>query len=696
MSQRVEQAELARFAAQLNAEVRDRAEAAGVGSGRAFTESTFADLVCENLVSIGVLEEANIAFFEGRVGRAGVRVNGYGMSDSADTLDLIAALFLNSAAVETVGKEEIVKAAVQARRFLTAAVGNELEMERPSDEWDMASRISSAATTLRRCRILLVTDGRAAVRKIEAGSVGAIGIEFDIWDIERLYRALPAGMERSEIEIDFEREYGGSLPCLELPSPANEYSAYSASIPGEVLCRLYEKYGARLLELNVRSFLSARGKVNSGIRKTLREEPTRFLAYNNGIVATVDEISAMRRKDGQLVIKSVKGLQIVNGGQTTASIHRAKFVDRIDVSSVFVPAKITLIDPSRQDEIVRNISRCANTQNVSQIADLSANDSFHIEIERLSENIWNPGEGGRWFYERARGQYQVAKARRAATPSLLRRFNTETPPARKFTKTDLAKFMQAWSQHPHQVSLGAQKNFDHFMHDLREHAGRDWVPDGGFYKELVAKAIVFRTAERIVREEGFPAYRANIIAYLVAYLSYVSAERLDLEAVWQRQELSESLRNLLRAWSHAIAQAISDGAQGRNVTEWCKKVTCWEMVRLIELRIDGELPPELGNVAATRDSPRTPMPIASNAVYLSSVDRCKRVDGETWLKIAAWGAKSSRLKEWESGISHTLAGYAAAGWKRSPSPKQAKHAIRILELAAEDGVVPASKLPPTQ
>src|SRR5262249_53052469 len=156
---------------------------------------------------------------------------------------------------------------------------------------------------------------------------------------------------------------------------------------------------------------SARGKVNSGIRKTLREQPSRFLAYNNGIVATVDEIRVARRKDGQPVIKSVKGLQIVNGGQTTASIHRAKFVDRIDVSSVFVPAKITLIDPSRHDDIVRNISRSANTQNVIQIADLSANDSFHIEVERLSESIWNPGERGRWFYERARGQYQVAKTR---------------------------------------------------------------------------------------------------------------------------------------------------------------------------------------------------------------------------------------------------------------------------------------------
>jgi AIPR protein len=182
-----------------------------------------------------------------------------------------------------------------------------------------------------------------------------------------------------------------------------------------------------LLELNVRSFLSARGKINSGIRRTLREEPDRFLAYNNGIVVTVDELETITLEDRRPAIRSLRGLQIVNGGQTTASIHRARKVDRADISSVMVPAKITRIDPAHQEEVVRNISRYANTQNVIQMADFSANEPFHIEIERLSERIWCPGEQGRWFYERARGQYQVAKSNAAATRGRRRRFNEQTP-----------------------------------------------------------------------------------------------------------------------------------------------------------------------------------------------------------------------------------------------------------------------------
>ena len=113
------------------------------------------------------------------------------------------------------------------------------------------------------------------------------------------------------------------------PRP-KEYETYLVILPGELIYQLYEEFGARLFEFNVRSFLQAKGKVNKGLRDTLRNEPERFLAYNNGITATADEIEAGLFM-GEMTISRVRGLQIVNGAQTTASIHRAKKADKIDI-----------------------------------------------------------------------------------------------------------------------------------------------------------------------------------------------------------------------------------------------------------------------------------------------------------------------------------------------------------------------------
>jgi hypothetical protein len=225
------------------------------------------------------------------------------------------------------------------------------------------------------------------------------------------------------------------------------------------------------------------------------------------------------------------------------------------------------------------------------MADFSANHSFHIEIERLSDTIWCPGEQGRWFYERARGQYQVAKSHAGATAAQKRKFDERTPTLRKFTKTDLAKYVNSWDQLPHVVSRGAQKNFLGFTIDLHNRE-KDWKPDEDWYREFIAKAILFRQAERIARQEKFPAYKANIVTYLIAYLCYRSGSGLSLRRIWDNQQISSELESLLRSWSHQISDAIAATAAGRNVTEWCKKEECWKAIRELDLSLPNPLPSE--------------------------------------------------------------------------------------------------------
>ena len=672
--------ELRIFAERLIFDVRDRAMGGGLSGRPNFKENAFTEIVVEFLSEIGMVENGQVCHCETRGGRGIGKVSGFGFNDDEDTLEVFTSVFFDSRTAGTLPSDEIRKGAERAARFVEACFrGIHKDMEVASDAHSMASRIYELQESLDRIRIFVLSNGVTKLKQLDATKINGIPVKFEIWDIERLFRGMQSGRPQDEIEIDFEEMFGEAVPCLMLPQPPSDYTAYLAILSGDMIHRLYDEHGSRLLELNVRSFLQARGKVNRGIRDTLRDEPERFMAYNNGISITVNELTTIVLPDGRPAIKSARGFQIVNGGQTTASIHRAKKQDGADISSVFVPAKITTISREARDQLVHKISQYANAQNVIQMADFSANEPFHVEIERLSQVIWSPGEQGRWFYERARGQYQVAKARFGTTRARTGRFNERTPPARKFTKTDLTKFLNCWNQKPDLVSRGAQKNFDVFMQELRAGKGTDWLPDESYYKLLIAKAILYKAVARIVRQEQFAAYRANIVAYLIAYTSSRTGGQIDMDLIWQKQALSREFEELLRSWSYSIDEAIRNTTEGRNVTEWCKKEDCWKSIRKLTLPLSNPIPLELKG--------RTEQG-ASRAARLTSADYeniadCKKLNGEQWLKIHAWGVRTGLLKPWQCGIAQTLAGYAANEWDREPSHKQAKQGVAILENAKQ-------------
>ena len=673
--------ELRLFAERLMSDVRDRAMGGGPYGRADFTENAFTEIVVEYLFEIGMVENGEVCHYEARVGRGIGKVNGFGFNDDEDVLDVFTSVCLGSVHLGTLPAEDIRRGVERAARFVEACFGGlHSNMEVASDAYSMASRIHELKGDLNRVRVFILSNGVTQLKQLDPMEINGIPVKFEIWDIERLFRGMQSGLPRDDIEIDFEEMFGEALPCLTLPQSPSDYTAYLVIFSGDMIYRLYDDYGSRLLELNVRSFLQARGKVNRGIRDTLRHEPERFMAYNNGLSMTVNELTTVVLPDGRPAIKSARALQVVNGGQTTASIHRAKKKDGVDISSVFVPVKITTVEGETLDQMVYRISQYANTQNVIQMADFSANDSFHIEIERLSETIWCPGEQGRWFYERARGQYQVAKSRFGTTPARTRRFNQQTPPSRKFSKTDLAKFFNCWNQRPDLVSRGAQKNFDFFMQELRIGKEAGWLPDESYYKLLIAKAILYKAIARIVRQEQFPAYRPNIVAYLIAYVSYRTGSQLDMELIWQEQALSAEFESLLRSWSHDINQAVRETAADRNVTEWCKREDCWTSIYVIDLPLADPMPPELrGHTEPGRRRRRRGQQLAP-ADY-ERIAECKRVSGEQWLKISAWGFRTRLLKRWQCGIALTLARYAADQWDREPSYRQARQGVVILEIA---------------
>ncbi|MFZ4663205.1 MAG: AIPR family protein, partial [Caldilineaceae bacterium] len=379
----------------------------------------------------------------------------------------------------------------------------------------------------------------------------------------------------------YQIKYDSVIPCLAMSASQADYSTYVAIIPGEILCKIYAEYGSRLLERNVRSFLQAKGNVNKGIRQTILREPHRFLAYNNGISATAEAVQLVDLPNGGQGIAGIRDFQIVNGGQTTASLYQAVRKDNADISGIYVQTKLTVVDRNRMNEIVPLISRYANNQNKVTEADFSANDPFHIRVEELSRTIWAPAVDGtqrqtRWFYERVRGQYADAK-NRELTPAKQKAFALTHPNAQKFTKTDLAKFEYTWSQLPNIVSLGAQKSFAKFTIDLTEKSYPE--PDETYFTHLIAKAILFKDAEKIVQNERFGGYRANIVTYTLAYLSFKAQQDIDLDTIWKQQRLTPLLQQAIQIISRKIHYVITNPPNGRNITEWCKKESCWKAVQ---------------------------------------------------------------------------------------------------------------------
>jgi hypothetical protein len=683
-----EEKELSAFASYLHEEVLDRA--LGDVEGAEFEENAFVALVTDHLAEIGMIDNPIVCFHQGRIGNRAFHLNGYASPDDGERVDLIIAAFDGANYMRKMPAEEVSRSASLAASSITAAKRSIHErMEKASDAYSMMSQI---ADLLQRgtdeVRVLIIANGMSSVKRIKPAMVEGLEVKFEIYDLKRLMRTMASGQGRDVIEIDLEQVGLEPIPCVAMPVEGGTYEAYLAIFPGEALFRLYEEYGSRLLEYNVRAFLQATGKVNRGIRDTLRSEPEYFMAYNNGISMTVDDMVVARSPESGLQITHMKGLQIVNGGQTTASIHRARKRDRISLARVHVPAKITRLPSERIDEMIPKISRYANTQNVIQEADFSSNEPFHIALERLSESIWTPGAQSRWFYERARGQYRTAMNKQGDTPARLRVFRERTPPSQRFSKTDLAKFVNSWERLPHLVSSGAQKNFVTFMRSLREARGKAWEPDEAYYQDTIGRAILFRAATGIVRSENFPAYRANIVAYLVAYLSHRTAGQLNFNLIWRQQSLSTDLVVLLRVWSHSVAEAIQESAEGRNVTEWCKKEGCWSAVKEVDLSLPDDRPPELWSILAVGEHPTQGALLSPEDQNLAA--ECMKLSAEQWFALHQWGRESGRLKDWQSGIAHTLSGYASGGWRRIPSAKQARQATRILEIARQEGFWPGT------
>jgi len=682
-----DESELAVYRKTLLEEVRASASAAGI-----YTREAFIAEVAHRLSAAEEVPDLTPCLFRDKgAKRRELAVDGYSTEEAQldHSVSLLAvALKDDEEGVPTLSQNDLDTAITRALQFVQEALSGSLHpnIEPSTPAYDLARWLYDERKALNCVRIFVATDAVIGARTKSRTTKELLGVrvEIQLWDLQRFMHADATG-GREPIEIDLTEFTEGGLPTLEANVGDTTYRTYLCVVGGDVLARLYDQYGARLLEGNVRSFLSVRGGVNKGIQRTIATEPARFFAYNNGITATAAEAKYANGR-----ISTVKDLQIVNGGQTTASMFHAQKLAPENLKKIHVQMKLSVIATDQSTELISNIARYANTQNKVSEADLFSNHPFHQRMEHIAETTWAPPIPGaqhntKWFYERARGQYVNAQAR--LTPAKKKVFLVQNPKKQLLTKTDLAKHENTWSGLPHIVSRGAQKNFVDFAERVTaEWSAKEADFNERWFKHSVAKAIVFRSAEHLIENQDWyvGGYRANIVTHGIARL--VSAvegmqKSIDLERIWKSQALSQPLEQALIAALRLADEVIRSPPAGMtNLSEWAKKDLCWENAKKASLRLPQKFVDEL---KATEDEKEEATDARRNRKQDDEIEVQRLVlqlGTEYWSDVLAWNKSARLLSQKELSIVTLF-----KSPKKVPSPAQALVLREVAKRYNENG-----------
>lgn len=590
------------------------------GDGASF-EDKFTEYCIEVFETIGKTEGARVLSYIHPNNHGGIdwKLNGYCLKDFIkdennreyyETLDLFLTFYKNDCNYN-ITKDDYTKSLNQIKRFINGALKRHIDYIDPSHSelLHLIKTIGKQGKNFDRINVYFLINGFSNHDK-EKMEINNTDVFVHTWDVSRLFKIHESNSVHEPIEIDFKKfsDTGKGLQCLQVPNIDDMYDCYLAIVPGEILAKLYKEYSSELLESNVRAFLGQAGKFNKGIRDTIRNKPQMFLPYNNGITATAESVE-IQMIDGRMEIIYLNDFQIVNGGQTTASLfHTQKKFKDVDLSKIFVQMKLTVIKDKEQKNIeVPNIARFANSQNKVSELDLSSNNPFFVEIENLSRkkyvvNPENKNQSLLWFFERANGQYRETLNKQ--TPTQQKRFKEQNPSSLKFVKSDIAKYINLWELEPHIVSLGSQKNFIHFTKKINDLVSRNKLPGENFYRKLIANAILFKTTDKLfgrknVNAIGDTSIKALSVSYTVAYFHYLTHNRIDLWKIYEEQVLDEFLKRHLKKLLVFVYEHIVAEASGSLISEYAKRSSTWE--KLKETKYDENLTTVLAEYLISED-----------------------------------------------------------------------------------------------
>ncbi len=553
-----------------------------------FIESAV-DILQNDYSLIGGMEQC---YYEYSRGSKSMRIDAAYLDLPANTLNLLYADY-NSGEVKNITNTFISSKSRLLISFLENSLKDHFKSAELSDPAvQLAKNIKANFGYIGKIHLFIVSTDKlsSAVKDLSVQPFSwdgrTIDVVLDVLDIEKIYRSRMVGFQKEDIVIHCE-DYGfDGIPCIKADIDSDQYDSYLAIVPGKFLSDIYKQYSSALLESNVRSFLKFNGGVNKGIRGTILNEKSRFFTYNNGISTTASAIEIGHRETGELIIKSFTNLQIINGGQTTATLAATSIKNNADLSGIYVQMKLTVLNQTDPD-LIRYIATYANSQNKVKTADLNSSHPFYVRVEEYSRKVYAPVAAGQivqslWFFERTRGQYeqplmQMTKAQRED-------YKLVRPKSKKFTLTDLAKYMNAADMLPHYVSWGGEVNAAHFHNNMIKQWNKDnSVYNELFYKELVGKKILFEYIGNVISNQIWyqenRAYRPQLIAYTFSKLAFSAKKankQINYRLIWDLQEVPTCADEDIAAIAKIAFDIMYDeNRPTANIETYCKREECW-------------------------------------------------------------------------------------------------------------------------
>jgi len=683
----------------------------GAEANATFPQEGFFDYTHEMLGQAGILD--NIEYCPYVNSRRGMKIDGYSWNELEKAINIICVDYTNDRdVVESLNNETIKKMGERVARFIERIGDQKFYDQLATTDPGRAAidLISEFMDSAIKFRVVLMTDKTmsAWVKKIEMAEILGMPTSLEIWDLDRLRLLDKSDSDFEEFIVDFTK-WGKGVKVLPANVSSTGVNTYLGVMPASLLSDVYNEFGQRLLESNVRTFLDFRAGTNQGMRKSLVKEPENFFAYNNGITVTATSIST-EIYDGQLHVTGIENMQIVNGGQTTAAIYFSprekgsiKGLDRdyyfkdIDLKQVFVQMKLTVISNKKISEIMKsNIATFANSQNAIQPSDLTSNHPFHLNIESRSRSqLVPPGMDGlptKWFYERVRGQYNTQ--RRALIGPQKNRFDKEYPKSQLFSKTDMAKYENTWRMKPHIVKGGAQANLKKLGTVIISEF--DDKPDDfgvNFYKDLVSKIILFRSADKAIFTSVWykenSGLKAETVTYTLGLLRSAILKSdcdINLDLIYQKQSLSGNLVSLIIDTAERVKANIEDpifrdGVS--NPSEFCKSEKGWLKIQKMTVDLSGLSAEDTINMSQKIAQELEKKAVTKVSKTISYIEQVMAITDREWSLLAEFNAATYPASHPNVGIPLKCASFLIGG--TMPSDKQLKLAIEIRKNARSGG-----------
>ncbi len=693
----------------------------------------FLDYSTKILIDAEEFDDFTECYYDGTSKRrANMHIDGYSFDETDGSCCVFIVDYRGEYEDDSIRNDEITILFKKIRYFIEESIKYDLyrELEESTGAYEFSKSLYTDHDKITKFRFFLLTDAynKQRSKTIKDEELSNKIVELNVWDIVRFYDVVSSKTQKESVEIYVPDMGFDGIPCVkaveyqdviadidvppkhddsnkenEKPENIISYTSYLAVIPGKILNELYLQYGSKLLEGNVRSFLSNKRKVNKGIQNTIKNYPEMFFAYNNGIAATATEIDTQMTDEGLKIIR-IKDLQIVNGGQTTASIANtlltARKDENIDISHLFVPMKVSVLEHSMSEKIIPKIAEYSNSQNPVDASDFFSNHPFHIRIEGFSRHIPAPAVRGNqyqqyWYYERTRGQYNQGKMKFKPKSSQLKQYELRYPDKQVIKMVDLAKFIEIYEGAPDKVSKGKQAIVKVFAESIK----KKWeLSDAQFnelyFKKIVALAIIFNETDEIVRQTTWwrdkHSYKANVVAYAMSVLfneihTHHKDYEVDFGKIWNLQSMYPELRKQMKALCDEVYEFITrDDRLTENVTEWCKKEACWTRAKteswtfltefLETLISQNELSGEIKEAKAMQK-------VANEVDILKFI---MASGSDYWQKMLDWGNARGLLNDMEQSILRLVINMPKTG--RIPSEKQAKVVMRARERMLSEGM----------